>query len=71
MTNVQMYLKLANDSVQDLGGDTGREFIEGIVGDDTCAPPQWLVIQATCADGQQVTVSIPYSDHDSATIEIT
>jgi hypothetical protein len=71
MTNLRIYCKFKDDNLQDFSDcETGKELIDGLIGDDTGAPPRSLEIMATADDGSQVIISIPYSDSSAAHVSI-
>lgn len=62
MDNLRTYLPLVDGGQHPLEFDSGKEIIHELLSDDWGPPPTCFVIQATSADGRQVTISIPYSD---------
>jgi len=73
---LQVSISRKDDSVEDLedisdsfyhrmlalrnAGRTGKQIIHELLSDDLGAPPKWVRISGTLADGTEVSDSIPY-----------
>jgi hypothetical protein len=70
MNNLSISVSCVDGSLQDFDYDTGKELIHGLISDDWAAPPTFLTITATTADGKRVRISIPYSHSADAHVTI-
>ena len=73
MENLRITLNKVDGSAIDIvrDGETGRELIEALLGDDFGAPPNVLVIEATTEDGTKVRINIPYDEQTTAFVSVS
>jgi len=70
MRNLRILLPLADGSQFPMEFDSGRELIQGLIGDDWGPPPRCLQIEATSVDGTTVVISVPYNESDEAHVTV-
>lgn len=68
MKNLRIYASLADGSSLPLEGETGREMIAALLGDDVRPPPEVLVIEAETPEGHAVSIRIPNDEGSTAHI---
>lgn len=69
MNNLNLSISCVDGSQLPLDYDSGKELIGELFGDDWGAPPKFLSISATAADGKYVRIDIPYST--TADVQVT
>jgi len=72
MSNLDVYLPAVDGSAYwpIAKGDSCKDAIHTLYGDDYAAPPTRLVIKVITDTGKVVEISIPYTDDGKATVRI-